>query len=166
MHNAPPVAFPVGRFVWARALWGGALLLSAAGLSAWQWQSQATSTMVWSAWVFVVVCAGITAFAAPRQILSDGRLLWSGENWGWQSGLGNAEDDEVGDGEAWALSVGLDLGSCMALILQRPPNAHRNRGPCLFAWVSERDMPSKWHGFRCAVYSRPQTLKPSHGATL
>lgn len=166
MHNAPPVAYPVGRFVWGRALWVGALLLSAAGLSAWQWLSQSTSAMVWSAWVFGLVCASATAYGAPKQILSNGVLLWSGEAWWWQSGLGGAEHADEGDvegnGEGWTLSVGLDLGSCMVLMVQRPPDGHRGRGPRMCAWVSEQAMPSKWHAFRCAVYSRPKALKPSH----
>ena len=164
MHNAPPVAYPVGRFVLGRVLLAGVLFLSAAGLMAWQLQSQAPTTMVWGAWIFWASCAAATAHAGPQQILSEGELLWSGETWLWRSGLGT---------EAWSteeqgfnLSVGVDGGTRMLLLLQASPKAQQGRGQWFCAWVSEQTMPSQWHGFRCAVYSRPKPNKPSGVAGL
>jgi hypothetical protein len=164
MHNAPPVAYPVGRFVWGWALFAGVLCLSAAGLTFWQLQSQAPSAIVWSAWFFWAICTAATAHAAPRQILSEGHLLWSGETWLWRSGLGSAALSAEDQG--MNLKVGVDLGGQMLILLQSSPKAQQGRGPWLCAWVTEQSMPSKWHGFRCAVYSRPKPHNQSGVAGL
>ncbi|WP_322992512.1 hypothetical protein [Limnohabitans sp.] len=164
MHNAPPVAYPVGRFVLGRVLLAGVLFLSAAGLMAWQLQSQAPTAMVWGAWIFWVLCAAATAHAGPQQILSQGELLWSGETWLWRSGLGT--DAWSTEEQGFNLSVGVDGGTRMLLLLQVGPKAQQGRGQWFCAWVSEQTMPSQWHGFRCAVYSRPMPNKPSGVAGL
>jgi hypothetical protein len=162
MHNAPPVAYPVGRFVWGRVLFGGVLLLSAGGLSAWQLQSQVSSAMVWFAWIFWLTCAVATAYGGPKEVLSNGHLFWSGEVWLWQSGLD--ADAFTKDDQDLNLTVGLDLGASMLILIQAGHETRQRRGPWFFAWVSEQAMPSKWHGFRCAVYSRPKGLTPSQMA--
>jgi hypothetical protein len=162
MHNAPPVAYPVGRFVWGRVLFVLVFLLSAAGLTSWQWLSQAASTMVWSAWVFWAVCASATAYGGPKQTLSEGHLLWSGEAWLWQSVLG--ADALSQDDQGLNLAVGMDFGGGMLLLLQAGDEPRQGHGPWFCAWVSERAMPSKWHGFRCAVYSRPKAMTESQEA--
>jgi hypothetical protein len=162
MHNAPPVAYPVGRFVWGRVLFGGVLLLSAGGLSAWQLQSQVSSAMVWFAWIFWLTCAVATAYGGPKEVLSNGHLFWSGEVWLWQSGLD--ADAFTKDDQDLNLTVGLDLGASMLILIQSGHETRQRRGPRFFAWVSEQAMPSKWHGFRCAVYSRPKGLTPSQMA--
>jgi len=154
MHNAPPVAFPVGRFVWGPALWGTVLTLSGAGLVAWQAQSQASPSLVLWAWIFWALCAGVTAYAAPKQLMRDGQLLWTGEVWLWQSVLNKAGID--GEDESLALSVGLDMGSVMLLWVQASSDGHVGSGRRQCAWVSQKTLPSQWHGFRCAVYSRPK----------
>jgi hypothetical protein len=157
MHNAPPVAYPVGRFAWGRVVFGVALALSAAGLLAWQLQSQNSGALVLSAWVLWLACAAATAYAAPQQVLSDGQLLWNGEAWLWQNGPDDeapAGEGPAGEDPGWVLVVGLDAGSSMLLLLQRRQESQQGRGLWFCAWVSEQTMPSKWHGFRCAVYSR------------
>ena len=159
MHNAPPVAYPVGRFVLGRVLFAGSLLLSAGGLMAWQLQSQAPSDKVWGAWIFWAACAAVTACAGPHQTLSEGDLLWSGESWLWRSDWGS--DALSNEEQGLNLSVGLDWGSRMLLLLQTAPTAHQGAGPWFCAWVSEQTMPSQWHGFRCAVYSRQSPNKHS-----
>ena len=160
MHNAPPVAYPVGRFVWGMVLFIGVLLASAAGLAIWQWQSQAPSHLVWAAWVFWLICAALATYLGPRQVLSRGHLFWSGETWLWR-GVHNAEvfiDEEQGH----HLTVACDFGSGMLLLLESCHEATQDRGPVLCAWVTEQSIPSKWHGFRCAVYSRPRAITPPH----
>ncbi|PIT72653.1 hypothetical protein [Limnohabitans sp. G3-2] len=164
MHNAPPVAYPVGRFVWGPVLLGGVLFLSAAGLMAWQWQSQASHAMVWGAWIFWAASAAATACAGPRQILSGGDLLWLGETWLWRSAV--AADALSEEEQELNVAVGLDWGTGMLLLLQEEPTAQQGRGPWFCAWVSQQTMPSQWHGFRCAVYSRPKPDKPSGLAGL
>ena len=164
MHNAPPVAYPVGRFVWGWPLFVGVLVISAAGLLSWQIQSQATGALVWSAWACWVVCASATAYGAPQQTLSEGFLLWNGQAWMWRSRLG-AEvlpDEDQG----LHLTVGLDLGAAMLVLLRTGHATRRGRGRFFCAWVSAQTMPSKWHGFRCAVYSRPMAVKESNGSAL
>jgi hypothetical protein len=164
MHNAPPVAYPVGRFVWGTALFFGALLTSAAGLCAWQIQSQASGVLVWVAWLIWAVCGTATAYGAPKQVLSEGHLLWSGEAWMWQSSLGSQDlaDEEQG----LQLTVGLDWGSGMILLLRTTHEERHASGPWFCVWVTAQAMPSKWHGFRCAVYSRPKAVMQSNGTAL
>ena len=151
MHNAPPVAFPVGRFVWGRAIGLGLALSSAMGLFIWQMLTQASSAWVFQAWVFWVLCVGGAAALSPRQVLSGGRLFWSGEAWFWQT--------ESDPDQGLELSVALDMGSGLLLwvrLLDEQGRCHRTQA-C--AWMGESAMPSKWHGFRCAVYSRPKAAR-------
>ena len=164
MHNAPPAAYPVGRFVWGFVLFVCILAVSAAGLFNWQIQSQPSGAVMWSAWVFWAACAAATAYGGPKQTLSEGHLLWSGEAWLWRSGLGEADfpDEE----QVLNLTVGLDLGSSMLLLLRTTHATHLVGGPLYGAWVSAQVMPSKWHGFRCAVYSRPKAIKQSADSAL
>jgi hypothetical protein len=150
MHNAPPVAFPVGRFVWGRALWLSASLLGASGLIVWQQTSGASGAGVLLPWAFWAVCVAGAAVWCPRQHLSQGRLFWSGEDWFWMP------DRAAGQGEiqSVSLSVGLDLGFGLLLWLRLTPEGATKPGPLRSAWLEKQSMPSKWHGFRCAVYSR------------
>jgi len=151
MQNAPPVAFPVGRFVWGRVLMLAAATLSAAGLIGWQMQSQVTDLMVSCAWGFWLLCWVGTAAWAPRQQASGGSLFWTGEVWFWQ-----AEHALTAQAQAVRLTVGLDTGSGMLLWVQSVDDQGRVMGPLTSAWLQADAMPSKWHGFRCAVYSRPK----------
>lgn len=152
MLNAPPVVYPVGRFVWGRLVFVAVGGLSAAGLLSWQLQTLATGPKLWAAWLMWAVCVGIAALWAPRQTLSGGRLGWSGEAWFWQ-----ADVDPVDQAQAVAVSVGLDTGQGLLLWLQPLNEEGHAQGRLLCAWLQARAMPSKWHGFRCAVYSRPKT---------
>jgi hypothetical protein len=164
MHNAPPVAYPVGRFVWGMVLFGGVLLMSAAGLCAWQIQSQASGLLVWCAWVFWAVCGVATAYGAPKQVLSEGHLLWTGDVWMWRSRLGAQQF--ANEDQDLQLAVGLDWGAGMLLLLRTRDELRDRGGPWFCAWVDAQAMPSKWHGFRCAVYSRPKAVMQSNGSAL
>ncbi|MCE2781272.1 hypothetical protein [Limnohabitans sp.] len=151
MHNAPPVAFPVGRFVWGRVLLWAAATLSAAGLIGWQMHSQAATWLVACAWGFWWLCWVATAAWAPRQHASGGNLFWTGEAWFWQ-----AEHALSAPAQAVRLTVGLDTGSGLLMWVQHVDDQGRAMGPLTSAWLQSDAMPSKWHGFRCAVYSRPK----------
>jgi hypothetical protein len=164
MHNAPPVAYPVGRFVWAWAWFVGVFMVSAAGLLIWQTQSQTTEALVWGAWACWAVCASATAYGVPKQTLSEGHLLWSGQAWLWQSRLG--VEDFLDDDQGLDVTVGVDLGDAMLVFLRHCHATPQWRGRMFCAWVSEQSMPSKWHGFRCAVYSRPMAEKLPKGLAL
>lgn len=163
MHNAPPVAFPVGRFVWGWAGGVGAALLSAGGLLGWQVWGQASNELALWAWSFWALCLAWAAAWAPRQQLVGGRLFWSGEAWFWQTEGSSGQ----GDLQSVSVSVGLDVGSGLLLWIRRQDDAGQQnptQGPLTCAWVQAHTMPSKWHGFRCAVYSRPQMLRSFDGA--
>lgn len=153
MYSAPPVAFPVGRFVWGRALWLVASAVGAASLTTWQWTSGASGALVVAAWVFWAMCAVGAAAWGPRQHLRQGRLFWSGEDWFW------LPDRSVSQGEIQnvSLSVGFDAGFGLLLWVKQTDEASLKPGPWVCAWFEKKAMPSKWHGFRCAVYSQPKS---------
>lgn len=151
MHNAPPVAYPVGRFVWGRALWLGIGLLGALGLLVCQWHGGASGLVVFAAWVFWAGCLGVGAVWSPQQNLRNGRLFWSGEDWFWLPDRSALK----GEMQTVSLSVGVDLGFCLLLWVRLLEDESRKPGPVMCAWLEKQTMPSKWHGFRCAVYSWP-----------
>ena len=145
MHNAPPVVFPVGRFVWGPRL---ALCLASAALAVllgWlMWTQAPASQAVWTvaAWAVAALC---TAWWLPREFLQAGELAWDGEVWHGPLPPG-------GDGPVH-VTLTLDGGHFMLVSLRSIgypawPNWTRH------ALVRSADMPSRWHGFRCAVYSR------------
>jgi hypothetical protein len=158
MHNAPPVVYPVGRFSFGPILLVAVCSLSAVGLLSWQIQSLATSAMIWAAWCVWGICVLTAALWTPRQALVGGRLGWSGEAWFWQ-----ADGDSAGYAQAVAVSVGLDSGQGLLLWVQPLNEQGRTQGRLRSAWLQAGAMPSKWHGFRCAVYSRPKTTALSDG---
>ena len=151
MHNAPPVAFPVGRFVWGGVLCLLAVGLSAAGLIAWQMQSQVTPWLVSFAWGVWLLCCLIVALWSPRHRVAGGSLVWTGESWFWQAEHGLADP-----AQAVSLTVALDTGDGLLLWVTHVDDQGRVMGPLSSAWLQADAMPSKWHGFRCAVYSRPK----------
>jgi hypothetical protein len=159
MVNAPPVVYPVGRFAEGRLLFVAVCVLSAVGLLSWQMQTLVTGFKLWAAWGLWVACAGSAALWAPRQTFSGGRLGWSGEAWFWQAHADLAEQTQ-----AVAVSVGLDTGQGLLLWVQPlDEQGGRAQGRLRSAWLQAGAMPSKWHGFRCAVYSRPKTVAMSDG---
>ena len=147
MHNAPPVVFPVGRFVWGHVVLFSMAMYGAVGLLMWQVQAQVSSSLWWGAWFFWCVCVVAALWWAPRQILSGGHLCWSGESWFWQASDGQQQGLEV--------TVCVDWDARLWLAVQRLDESGKPNDITAYVWVQERAMPSKWHGFRCAVYSRP-----------
>ncbi|MFM7001534.1 MAG: hypothetical protein ACKOXU_10810 [Limnohabitans sp.] len=145
MHNAPPVVFPVGRFIWGpRLALAMAALVSCALLCWLVWTPSSASLCVWAVCIWLVALSG-TAWWLPREFLQEGELAWDGEAWHGSSPV--AAEDPV------HLSLTLDGGHFMLVSLrsmaQPGPGAEVRH-----AWVRRADMPSRWHGFRCAVYSR------------
>jgi hypothetical protein len=152
MHNAPPVVYPVGRFVWGRVALLAVCGLSAVGMLSWQSQTLAAGPTLWGAWCLWGVCALSAAHWAPRQALKGGRLGWSGEAWFWQVNADSAEQ-----ARPVAVSLGLDTGQGLLLWVRTVDEQGRAQGQLRSAWLDAGAMPSKWHGIRCAVYSRPKT---------
>lgn len=153
MSNAPPVAFPVGRFVGARAAWLLLVLLSAGGLLAWSQLAQVSTALVMAAWSLWGLCGVGAWLGGKRQTLSDGQLRWDGQSWFWQPRLGQGFEIQ--------LTVGLDLGQGLLLWARRDLGPAQGLGLRVCAWVSQSAMPSNWHGFRCAVYCRHAGPDPS-----
>ncbi len=146
MHNAPPVVFPVGRFVWGPPLAFALAALTICALAVWLvWADASASKCAWAlgGWLTASVCA---ARWTPREFFQEGELAWDGEAW-------HCETQE-GHGGPVELALTLDGGSFMVVSLR---SLRRPRQPSLFqfACLHSSDMPSRWHGFRCAVYSRP-----------
>jgi uncharacterized membrane protein YtjA (UPF0391 family) len=143
MHNAPPVVFPVGRFVWG-VRWACVLaFLTVSVLAGWLGFTDASAAIC--AWtLFVWSCAAVGAvWWAPREFLQQGDLVWDGEVW---HGPG-----QLSEGAPLQLSLTLDGGFFMLVSLHAQPGALAFRRHAL---LRQSDMPSRWHGFRCAVYSR------------
>lgn len=147
MHNAPPVVFPAGRFFWARCVAGLLALLAGGCLALWLWQTNASVAMFawavfgWSA--TTLCCMGLL----PHEFLQQGELAWDGEAWhgcfaSWQDG-------------PMHLTLIFDGGHFMLVSLRAMAQADRSVW-ARYACLHRVDMPSCWHGFRCAVYSRPK----------
>ena len=96
----------------------------------------------------VLVCvltALCSAWCLPVEWLHEGTLVWDGGAWHCQAGA--ALDGPVN------LNLVLDGGRFMLVSLQ-PLGAQGRRWLARHACLRCSDMPSRWHGFRCAVYSR------------
>lgn len=149
MHNAPPVVYPVGRFVWGRRWATCALaLLSAVAMGASFVLSGATlAGLFWQAATWLVI-AGLSAGVLSREFLGCGALAWDGESW---HGL----DTAMPPGPL-QMALTFDGGHFMLVALKASPAEGRVR-LSRHAFLCRGDMPSRWHGFRCAVYSRRMT---------
>lgn len=154
MNNAPPVAFPVGRFFGGRVGLCAVACVGAVGLAVWQSSAQVSSIMVLWAWLFWALCVGVAALAMPWHSLQLGHLFWSGEGWFWQTPQGADYAQESQDAQEAQVSVGLDWGSGLLLWVRLHSGKGAADGPLCCAFVQAAAMPSKWHAFRCAVYSR------------
>lgn len=142
MHNAPPVVFPVGRFVWGRRVVWMLAFCGALGLGFWQLNTD-VSGFIWT-WALWGTLLGVALYAPSTDILSDGFLVWTGELWWWRDAQGREIQVE--------LRVLLDLGSALGLVLRPAQGAQRL--PPQFVWLDSHPIPQMWHGLRCAVYSR------------
>ena len=145
MRNAPPVVYPVGRFAWGHGVTGA---LAALACLAWLgvfWSSGASALQLsWQMGLCVLV-GGLGIGLWPRECLQHGELAWDGETW-------HAQGAEHPDGPV-RLELTFDAGHFM-LVHLRPVGQSAWAGLPRHACLREADMPSRWHGFRCAVYSR------------
>jgi hypothetical protein len=143
MHNAPPVVFPVGRFVGGRWVMLTLAMLGGLGLM-WQPHFPLFNLPPWalSGWGLLLLAA---IWATRVDHWQTGTLVWTGEVWLWRSPQG--QEREV------RLQVVLDMGSAMGLALSL--QATHRFALKRFVWLSQADLPVLWHGFRCAVYSPP-----------
>jgi hypothetical protein len=147
MHNAPPVDYPVGRFFWGMRLSGLLAAVAAVGLLVWQFQSERSGALggvAACAWILSVVLA---MRFANREFLVDGFLVWDGQAWFWRDLQRQEHPVHV--------QVLVDTGRALFVACQvRNGSVGVGTDP-QFAWLQQAAMPLSWHGFRCAVYSRP-----------
>jgi hypothetical protein len=149
MHNAPPVFYPVGRFVWGLRLNGLLALLAAVALWAWQGVSESSNTQSVAAALCWLLSVSAAIVLAQGEFLHDGQLVWDGQAWCWQDSMHHDHPVDV--------QVLLDVGGALFMACQGcngHSGEHRRRQ---FALLVRTTMPLSWHGFRCAVYSRPMS---------
>jgi toxin CptA len=138
-HNAPPVAYPLGRSPFLGRLLLGLWLAGLFSVLLW-WN--VTRQLDWRMALagFSVLLAGLAARTSWDKLPS-GQLAWDGEVWRWESAgyqTGAAEHD---------LSVIADFQQSLLLRLENPARAS------LWLWVEQSAMPERWLDLRRAVYS-------------
>ncbi|MDO8387047.1 MAG: hypothetical protein Q7T13_11690 [Polaromonas sp.] len=140
MHNAPPVAYPLGRSLfqgWALAgLWLAGLLVTAFWWLAgpgFDWRTGLA--------VAAVVAAGVLAWLGWRSA-PVGQLHWDGQAWFWESPGYQAGTPVL------ALSVALDLQRTLLIRLDNHDHAS------MWLWAHRSAFPERWLDLRRAVYSR------------
>ena len=179
MQNAPSVEYPVGRFFMGPLFALGLITLgAAAGLQA-MWLGDFSG---WRAVLLGVVClvCGAWALSATWRVPQRTWLSWNGRDWQWttpvlqgkqpRQGLlpalsqdsmralreqDDAQIDMQEEAPGLALQVHLDFQRWLFVSLAQPPSVN----PFALAqrkwfWVSQQNFPERWHGLRCAVYSR------------
>lgn len=142
LHNAPSVIYPLGR---SRFL--GWLLLLAWGLVgvltvAWWFAAAAGDARPWlggATWLLAGFVMARGWHSSP-----DGRLVWDGQHWAWESPV--YQDG----GDLAAPQVVLDLQFAVLLRLDNPA------GASWWLWAERRALPARWLDLRRAVYARPR----------
>jgi hypothetical protein len=147
MQNAPSVDYPVGRFAWASCL---ALLFSTLSLMAFALGLWGGFFEVWRAAGFLVLWFLLSLYAAIswRYPLGQYWLCWDGQTWQVHTVHQYPIDPPVHD--SYALSVHLDFQKSLLISLIKPNSLRQ------WFWISKSSFPERWHGFRCAVYSRSE----------
>ena len=143
MRSAPPVLVPVGRFVWGPRVALGLALLSA--LVFWLAWRASSASIVQGAIGMVTwgtVCL-LSWRLSVQDMLPAGDLVWDGEAWCFAPQTGVTVPVNV--------HVLWDLGPAMLVGLDAVQGAGWGGR---FTWLSARQMPGVWHGWRCAVYGR------------
>ncbi|MDQ3060179.1 MAG: hypothetical protein M3R45_11770 [Pseudomonadota bacterium] len=147
-HNAPPVAYPLGRSYFL----GGLLLgLWCAGLLLLLQWYRLTLELNWRllAGLAGVLAAGLAA-ASNWKNAPNGQLVWDGEVWHWQ------DMREPAGLAAQEMSVIADFQRCLLLKLKD------QCGASLWLWVEQRAMPARWLDLRRAVYSPRKSSNAAH----
>ena len=145
MRNAPPVNFPVGRFVLGSRM---VLVLSALSMVVcWlAWRASGTSAFYGGLWAAVwTIVLMVSCWCVVREALPPGQLQWDGAAWQFEAHV----EGHSGTTEQVQLSVCLDWGRAMLLRVQADG---KSTLLARFAWIKADAMPSAWHGCRCAVY--------------
>jgi len=145
--NAPSVDFPVGRFFMGIYM---VMALSVVTACAFAYSFLYGDFQGWRAYVllFVWLFATCLSMWAVRQGQSPCWLSWNGNVWHELPIKANTFSPENA----------LDCGVAVHLDMQRHMLVSLNNlnGFRKWFWVSRKSFPERWHGFRCAVYSRSE----------
>jgi toxin CptA len=144
MHQAPSVAYPVGRSAFAARAYALTALLGLAAAVAWAWQAQAFGWRQAMALAAVLATGGF-ALHAWRQS-AGGVLRWDGTGWSREEGAAA----ETGSPE-----LTLDLQAVMLL------RWRADDGGARWLWVERASDVSHWDALRRAVYSRASAPIPT-----
>jgi hypothetical protein len=140
MHNAPPVAYPLGRShfqgVALAVLWLAGLLVTVG----WWLLAPGFDWRIGVA-MATVAAAGAAAWLGWRSA-PVGQLHWDGQVWRWESPGYQAGTPVL------SLSVALDLQRTMLIRLDNHDHVS------LWLWAHRAELPERWMDLRRAVYSR------------
>jgi hypothetical protein len=98
-------------------------------------------------WLMAVVLAFVLW---RHEQLDEGLLIWTGQAWFWRAQ--QAEELPI------RMALLLDAGGCLLVAVKIEPDQPNKKSLTRYACFTHRSMPSLWHGFRCAVYSRPMAV--------
>ena len=140
----------MGRFFFSAWI---ALFLSALAIAlfVFVYSQQDFSNWRWALFVSAWVACSWFSFRRLRAGQSKSWLSWDGNIWRIQQlypKLNMALSGET----IYAMDVHLDLQKRLFISL------HSEKGQRHWFWLSQESFPDRWHGFRCAVYSRSEDL--------
>ncbi|MEO5606646.1 MAG: hypothetical protein ABIR13_03545 [Polaromonas sp.] len=138
-HNAPPVAYPLGRPVFLRHLLLGLWLAGLLCVLLWIASARQQPGAVVLALV-AVLGAGMALWVSWKN-LQCGQLTWDGDIWYWES-MGCQECNALHE-----LSVVADLQSRLLLRFEGQP------GKGLWLWAEQASLPERWLDLRRAVFA-------------
>jgi hypothetical protein len=158
--NAPSVDYPVGRFFMGKRLF--AILSIATGLALW-WGVPAGGLTGWRAGLLLVCWLSVLlgSLFALRQTQQKCWLSWNGHRWCVLAVMPEADREgsflglsdrslETKFQEGANLKVHLDWQNYLYISLTTL------KGDSEWFWLTRATFPERWHGFRCAVYSRSE----------
>jgi hypothetical protein len=140
MHNAPPVAYPLGRSHFQGRVLAGLWMLGVLILACW-WSAAPAFDWRIGVGVGALATAGLAAWLGWRNAPA-GQLRWDGQVWRWES-QGYPSGTPV-----LTLSGALDLQRTLLLRLENHDHA------TLWLWAHRASLPERWLDLRRAVYSR------------
>ena len=148
----------MGRFLWGKRKW---VLVVVLAVNALMWRVFGEGLPGWRAGVLLAcwLLVFLSSFLAWRQAQTKCWLSWDGDEWRVLSTLsdeaiaGSEQRSphahlETDFQECAALTVHLDWQNYLYVSLTGPTQAR------VWFWLEKNSFPERWHGFRCAVYSR------------
>jgi len=147
MHDAPPVAYPLGRSHFQAGALAGLWLAGLLVTLMW-WLAAPRPDWRLAAATVAMLGAGALAWRGWSHA-PVGQLHWDGQVWLWESPSYQSGTPVL------RLSVALDL---QRLLLLRVENSDR---ATLWLWAHRSAMPERWLDLRRAVYSRRKGWPPA-----